>query len=335
LDRWWEVFAEVSDVLPETLQYPVRFVPNEFIPNREEKVLAAFAENDLFNPDISAPIFNINGSYQHGGYISDGDILTIINPNISGNIYYTQNGTDPGIPGHPQEQVIDKTFVAENDPKKVLIPTEEISDLWKIPLSFDDSSWILVNNSPGGVGYERDSGYQGYISYNVESQMYNQYPGCYIRFPFQVNIDELPAYDFLKLKVRYDDGFVAYINGVEVERELVSGTPRWNSYASGNHEAGGLQSFDISSYIGLLQPGDNMLAIHGLNVSLTSSDFLICAELIAGHLTDASGPSISETAILYTGPLTLNTSTQVKARVLSDNAFSALNETIYTIDPNQ
>jgi len=334
LEKWWEVFAEVSDVLPETSRYPVRFVSDQFIPNREAKVLAAFADNGLFNLELRAPIFYINGSYQHGGHISVGDALTIISPNRSGMIYYTLDGTDPGVPGTPPQQVFDTILAAENAPKRVLVPTEEIDGAWKGSIYFNDSSWTHVSGSPGGVGYERSSGYQSYISLDVEAQMYNQHPGCYIRIPFQVSRDP-KTHDFLTLKVRYDDGFVAYINGVEVQRALVSGTPRWNSYSSGGHEAGGLQSFDISEHINALHLGDNILAIHGLNTSLSSSDFLICAELLAGQFTGGTVPGISETAIQYTGPVVLNSSTHVKARVFSGEAFSALNEATYAIGPNQ
>jgi hypothetical protein len=334
LNRWWEVFAEVSEVLPETSRYPVRFVPDQFIPNREAKVLTAFADNGLFNLTLNAPIFYINGSYQHGGYISAGDVLTIISPNRSALIYYTLDGTDPGVPGIPPQQVFDTTFVAESAPKRVLVPTEEISEAWKGSSTFNDSSWTPVSGSPGGVGYERSSGYQSYISLDVEAQMYNRHPGCYIRIPFQVSGDP-KNHDFLMLKVRYDDGFVAYINGVEVQRVLVSGTPRWNSYSSGGHEAGGLQSFDISTNIDALHQGDNILAIHGLNTSLGSSDFLICAELVAGHFTGGADPSISETAIHFTDPITLNYGVHVKARVFSGGAFSALNEATFAIGLNQ
>jgi hypothetical protein len=49
LTRWWEVFNEVSVVLPETGHWTVRFVPDVFIPNREAPVLAAFEANGLFD----------------------------------------------------------------------------------------------------------------------------------------------------------------------------------------------------------------------------------------------------------------------------------------------
>jgi hypothetical protein len=46
-------------------------------------------------PSLSSPIFSINGSYQHGGQVSTGDELTMVNPNASGTIYCTTDGSDP------------------------------------------------------------------------------------------------------------------------------------------------------------------------------------------------------------------------------------------------
>ena len=36
--------------------------------------------------------------------------------------------------------------------------------------------------------------------------------------------------------MRYDDGFVAYINGTEVSRINAPTTPAWNSLAARGHE---------------------------------------------------------------------------------------------------
>jgi len=86
----------------------------------------------------------------------------------------------------------------------------------------------------------------------------------------------------LKLKVRYDDGFVAYLNGVEVARRNFNGTPAWDSRASSTNsdsDAVVFEDIDISESIGELKPGDNVLAIQGMNSSATSSDMLISAEL--------------------------------------------------------
>ncbi|MHC4499493.1 MAG: CotH kinase family protein, partial [Planctomycetota bacterium] len=181
------------------------------------------------------------------------------------------------------------TLVEEDDVKAVLVPTGPISDDWRKDPNFDDSNWddySFVSNRDGGVGYERGSGYGDDISYDVETGMYGNNATCYIRIPFIVDACDLFGLDFMTLRMRYDDGFVAYINGDRIEGVYEPSPLRWNSdtAGSGSHEAG--ESFSVfpisNKYISSLQPGNNVLAIHGLNVSTTSSDFLISVELVVG-----------------------------------------------------
>ena len=133
--------------------------------------------------------------------------------------------------------------------------------------------------------------------------------------------------------MRYDDGFIAYINSTEVQRVLFSGTPAWNSRANNGHEAQSVELFDISSHLSDLRQGQNILAIHGLNVSTSSSDFIIYAELTAGQSSSTSDSRISPAAIEYTEPITLTKSTHIKSRVLDGGAWSALNETTFALGP--
>jgi hypothetical protein len=133
--------------------------------------------------------------------------------------------------------------------------------------------------------------------------------------------------------MQYDDGFVAYLNGVEVQRVLFTGTPAWNSRADGGHESQSIEYFDISSHLDDLHRGHNILAIHGLNVSATSSDFIISAGLTAGQSSSPTESGIPPGAFEYTGPVTLTKSTHIKSRVLSGNTWSALNEAVYAVGP--
>ena len=189
--------------------------------------------------------------------------------------------------------IIDKTFVAGDASKRVKVPTAAVNDYWRGGGTFDDSTWTSVTpvaGSPGGIGYDRDGStggsYASYISYNVESLMYGSTTGktsCYIRIPFTVDAADLGNVTSMTLRMRYDDGFIAYINGTEVYRKYFSGTPAWDSKASTNRttDCSTPESFDISGYASALHAGSNILAIHGLNYSKTNSDFLITAELPA------------------------------------------------------
>ena len=300
------------------------WILNYYLPQRPEIVLQQFRSAGLY-PNVDAPIFGINGVYQHGGLISEDDTLSMTAP--MGTIWYTLDGSDPRMPDTTQQATV---LVPENADKRAIVPTGNISENWKGGGAFDDSAWSSCTGSPGGVGFERTSGYQNLITLDLIEQMYARNATCYVRIPFTIDAD----YSSLTLGVRYDDGFVAYLNGVKVAERNFDGTPSWNSRAGSSHSDSAavlLESIDISRYLDALQQGDNLLAIHGMNSSSTSSDFLISAELTASGGDSEDGDL--EGAMEYAGPITLPHSVNVKARVLSGSTWSALNEAIYSVGP--
>ncbi len=332
LTRFYELRDEMSVRLPGMSLY----IPNTFVPQRWPAMLTEFINQNLF--DFKGPVFKINGADQHGGYADTGDTLSMVNSHGSGDIYYTLDDSDPRLNGIPG---IVSALVSENATKAVLIPTGPISDDWKGGNEpFDDSAWndgTIIPDKTGGVGYDTDTAngrpYAPYITVDVESQMYSSYTTCYIRVPFTIS-EDANNFDFMTLKIRYDDAFVAYINGQEVKRVNFTGSPQWNSAASAGHEDAGPESFDISGYISALQDDENILAIHGLNVGTTSSDFLISVELNA-DTSSITGGGLSPDALNYTttGSITLTKSTRVKARIKDGSQWSALSEATYGIDP--
>jgi hypothetical protein len=187
--------------------------------------------------------------------------------------------------------------------------------------SFADASWRL---GTGGVGFEQDAGDGPLFSTDVGADMYNVNGSCYIRIPFTLTAG---SYASLLLNMRYDDGFIAYLNGTEVARRNFTGDPQWNSVATGAGDAAPAQTtIDLSDRMGLLRPGANLLAVHGLNAAMDSPGFLISVELVAGELGQGF---VAPTAIPYTGPLSLKQGTRLKARAF-DGAWSALNEAVFT-----
>ncbi len=284
-------------------------------------------------PDIDVPVFLINMRNQHGGQVSTGDLFSI--PATANKIYYTLDGTDPRISGTSQPSGESITLVSESAAKQVLVPIGSVSDTWKGGAYYNDDRWL---SGTGGVGYERGSGYENYIRVDLYDQMYGSLTGCYIRIPF--NLTEAPdQLGIMTLRIRYDDGFVAYINGTEVARRNFNGIATWDSRADTSHDDSAAVNFEdinISSYIDMLDPGSNILAIHGLNTSTTSTDFLISAELVAYEIIEddsALEAGVSPSAFEYTGPVALTESTSIKARVLSGGKWSALNEATYSVGP--
>jgi hypothetical protein len=283
-----------------------------------------------FYPSVAAPEFNINGQSKHGGYIKSNDTLSL--DTAEGITWYTLDGTDPRLPDTTTQPSNQTTLVSENALKRVLVPTGSISETWKTNINYNDSSWLTGS---GGVGYDTGSEYRDFFDIDLYDRMYQDQTSCYIRIPFNFTQD-MSQFGIMTLRIRYDDGFVAYLNGVEIARRNFSGTPAWNSSADTTHDDSAaiiFEDINVSSNLDALHTGDNILAIHGLNQSLTSSDFLISCELVLTKNSQTVPSGISETAIQYNGAFQLACSTNVKARTLDDNTWSALNEATYAVGP--
>jgi hypothetical protein len=126
------------------------------------------------------------------------------------------------------------------------------------------------------------------INSDIASQMRGSNATVYVRVPFQVANPS--ATDLLKLRVRYDDGFVAYLNGVEVTRRNAPTTITATTSAASVRPSGTplmAEDIDISRFALLLQPGNNVLAIQGLNASVNDAQFLLLPELYIGTSTPA------------------------------------------------
>jgi len=103
---------------------------------------------------------------------------------------------------------------------------------------------------------------------------------AYIRLPF--NVANPNEFQILKLRMRSDDGFIAYLNGQVIASRNAPGSPQWNSTATAAApDAQSLVYEDIyfTNSPGLLLPGANVLAIHGLNLTANDGDFCILPEL--------------------------------------------------------
>jgi hypothetical protein len=315
---------------PKYWQDQQEFLINDYFPNRTNSFINQLKQTNLF-PRTAAPGLLINRQQTTQKTIQTGDVLTMTAP--SGTIYYTTDGTDPWL-AEPSDGGGQSVLVAEDATKRVLVPKTDIGSDWRSVIQFDDSAWRLCNGAPGGVGYEKSSGYENLITLDVGSDMYNggvnPNSSCYIRIIFDVTNENLQKLKALTLQARYDDGFVAYLDNTKVAEANAPGAPVWNSVSTAAHEAAGLESFDISQYINKLVAGENLLAIQGLNANTTSSDFIFNAQLLADEQS-SGGEQVSPSAVIYSEPITLTQSTHVMARTHSGNEWSALNDMIFVL----
>lgn len=265
------------------------------------------------------PAFN-----RQGGQVESGFPLTMTGP---GAIYYTTDGSDPKPA--TSSQAVGVVLVSENAPKRVLVPARVVDDAWRGGGAFDDSSWTPTT---GGVGYEMSTGYRDYFSLDVQTQMYGKNASCFVRVPFSFARDPATVGQGT-LSVRYDDGFIAYLNGVEIARRNFTGEPAWNSVASSLHddsEAVVFENIEVANLRAVLRKGNNVLAIHAMNSPATSSDFLISVELTASEIPGGTTPL---QVLPYTGPVPLAASARVIARSLNGGRWSASNDAVFAVGP--
>jgi hypothetical protein len=120
------------------------------------------------------------------------------------------------------------------------------------------------------------------VNTNIKSQLFGVNSSWYTRLPF--NVANPAAFDQLKLRVKYDDAFVAYLNGTEIARRNFNGTPMWNSVAASartGHDVLNYVDIDVTPFLSSLVSGANVLAIQGINASAADLDALLVPELIA------------------------------------------------------
>ncbi len=168
----------------------------------------------------------------------------------------------------------DTTWVKAGDVWRYFKGTQAPPAAWRDP-SFDDAAWL---QGPTGIGYGDDDD-ETELTDMQQSATTPGYLSVFLRRKFNVGV---PAdLDALILRVDYDDGFVAYLNGTEIARAGVTGNPPAHTATATDHEAGSPEEFDISQHRGLVRSGENVLAIQLHNAGLTSSDASMIPELIA------------------------------------------------------
>jgi len=324
--RWGDNKRPDNPYTPDVeWQQELDFFTQTYFPQRTDIVLNQLKARGLY-PQVDPPTLSVsNGARPSEVYVA----MTAQGLPI----WYSTDGSDPRSSSVTQSPSLVTTLVTEDTPKRIWVPTEDIGPAWQGAEAFDDAAWTPVTEPPGGIGYERGSGYEDFLSVELTSLMYGQQASCYIRIPFKVTARD-KDWQSMKLKIRYDDGFVAYLNGTEIARRNANGTPAWNASAASGHsdgEARVLEEMDVSAFLGLLERGGNFLAIHGLNTSTTSSDFLISAALTVS--TGSAPAGVAPTAQAYNGPVTPEHSAQIRARTLHNGTWSAIQEAVVSVGP--
>lgn len=228
-----------------------------------------------------------------------------LNSDSSLPINWTFSATVGGTPGKDnQEPAIRRErheILSAAAPATAFVPVDDSLGLSWTEISFDDRDWL---HGTAGIGFDRLDSVKDLIGLDLDEPPDGQSPmpmldvnsSFYTRIPFRL---DRPAdeYQQLELRMRYDDGFVAYLNGVEwvsdkaPGRNGKEGLLSWNSTSTQLGVEGRYQhSFDLLPHVNLLQEGDNLLAVHGLNRSVSDREVLIDPVIVAISAVDVERP---------------------------------------------
>ena len=154
--------------------------------------------------------------------------------------------------------------VSTEDYCRYYIPDRDIGYDWITP-GFDDSGWTYAQS---GIGYG-----DGDDNTVIQEGVYS----LYLRYSFGVT-DGANVKQVI-LDMDYDDGFVAYLNGVEIASGNITKPYSWNMLLDRDHEAALFRGLLPERWIindaqmnEALVAGENILAVEIHNHQPTSSD---------------------------------------------------------------
>ena len=204
-----------------------------------------------------------------GAYVNAGQRVEISSPPL---VYYNDTKLISGDPGETTA--------------RYLVPLDDSLGTDWASRTFNDSTW---QSGATGLGFDTGSDFTNVLRTDVNPNAVKEGATTVLsRIPFQINnLQQVKDRDLI-LRMKYDDGFVAYLNGFEVLRQnLRDSDLAWNSRANSRtaptdeEMAAAFQDFDLSEFRDKLVQGTNVLAIRGINRTNTDSDMLVLPELVS------------------------------------------------------
>lgn len=164
----------------------------------------------------------------------NGEFLAVVEPDgftISHDASYPQQYADLA---YGLEQARSQTtLIAPGANGKYLVPGDNsLSTNWT-GAAFNDLAFTAGSS---GFGFDASGQLNTLVSTDLQVAMSNVNAGAYFRFPFTINgpVD----YDRLNLETIYDDGYLAYLNGVVVSSDNVPLNPGFDASALNDNSAG-------------------------------------------------------------------------------------------------
>ncbi len=163
-----------------------------------------------------------------------------------------------------------------------LVPLDDrVSQNWTQP-DFDAAASGFAQGT-ASLGFEtRPSNRTNFVG-QFQTALPEGAHAIYARMEFE--LPNAAAIANLSMRLKYDNGFVAYLNGAPVAQENAPENPGWFSTAAdssrSDEEALQFVDWNLTDHVDALVNGKNVLAIHAMNHPADNSDMLLVAELSA------------------------------------------------------
>jgi hypothetical protein len=156
--------------------------------------------------------------------------------------------------------------------------------------NFNDANWL---SGPGPFGFGTTNPAGPAIATNTQTRMQYLTPTLYLRRAFGVPAGNETRPDALEITVNYNNGFIVYVNGVERARrwagppkqfqyhDMPATDPDFNNTNADNAQY--TETINLGPANTILTAGQNVIAVHALNISSIDGSFLFSGTLrIAG-----------------------------------------------------
>lgn len=147
---------------------------------------------------------------------------------------------------------------------------------------FETQAFRLVGDVAGGG--LAVTGFGGAIQTDVSAAMRNVNSSIWSRIEFQV--EDPTEITGLLLRMQYNDGFVAYLNGQEIASRNAPSPAAWNSSATRSRSvalSNTVEEINVSEFASALRPGKNVLSIQGMARLTSDADFLMSPALVGSR----------------------------------------------------
>lgn len=193
-----------------------------------------------------------------------------------------------------------ETILYDSTTWKYQVPNVNTPNNWQAT-NFNDATW---NSAKGGFGFGDNDDF---------TVLPTNTTAVYLRRTF--DITDLSSIIALAMHIDYDDGYIAYLNGIEMARNgIPNGVPGYNTLATMSHEAQLYQNgqpdlvlLTANQFQGILVQGANTLCVAVFNQTVNSSDFTCRPFLSVG--TSNSNQTYYTTPAWFSDPAIFDSST--------------------------